>query len=115
VEAIVPWPRIEALIDPVYLKKGNDLLPMSLCSILRIRLMQQWFDYFDLAMENVSYEIPMLHQYTGLEDFEDSMPNESTSLLFRHLLEQHEMVLAIFGEVNGVRSEKRLRRIAALW
>lgn len=70
--------------------------------------MQQWFGYSDPAMEEALHDIPMLRQFARLDAFEDVMPDESTILCFRHLLEQHDLAVAIFAEVNAMLSEKCL-------
>ncbi len=90
-ETVVPWSRLEALIEPFYPKKGNGRPPMPLCAMLRIRFMQQWFNYSDQAMKEALHDIPLLRQFAGLDSFEDVMPDESTILRFRHLLEQNEL------------------------
>jgi IS5 family transposase len=107
-ETVVPWSRLEALIKPFYPKKGNGHPPMPLGTMLRIHFMQQWFGYSDPAMEEALHDIPLLRQFAGLDSFEDVMPDESTILRFRHLLEQHELAVAIFGEVNTVLNENGL-------
>lgn len=105
-ETVVPWCRLEALIEPFYPKKGNGRPPMPLGTMLRIHFMQQWFGYSDPAMEEALHDIPLLRQFAGLDAFEDVMPDESTILRFRHLLEQNELAVALFAEVNAVLSEK---------
>ncbi len=107
-ETVVPWSRLEALIEPHYPKKGNGRPPMPLGTMLRIHFMQQWFGYSDPAMEEALHDVPLLRSFAGLDAFEDVMPDESTILRFRHLLEKHDLAVAIFAEVNGVLSEKGL-------
>jgi IS5 family transposase len=70
--------------------------------------MQQWFGYSDPARKEALHDVPLLRQFAGLDAFEDVMPDESTILRFRHLLEQHDLATAIFAEVAGVLSEKGL-------
>ena len=107
-ETVVPWSRLESLIEPFYPKKGNGRPPMPLATMLRIHFMQQWFGYSDPAMEEALHDIPLLRRFAGLDAFEDVMPDESTILRFRHLLEQHELAVAIIAEVNAVLTEKGL-------
>jgi IS5 family transposase len=107
-ETVVPWSRLEALIEPFYPKKGNGRSPMPLGTMLGIHFMRQWFGYSDPAMEEALHDVPLLRQFAGLDAFEDVMPDESTILRFRHLLEQHELAVALFAEVNAVLSEKGL-------
>ncbi len=107
-ETVVPWARLEALIEPFYPKKGNGRPPMPLGTMLRIHFMQQWFGYSDPAMEEALHDVPLLRRFAGLDAFEDVMPDESTILRFRHLLEKHDLAVAIFAEVGAVLSEKGL-------
>jgi IS5 family transposase len=81
---------------------------MPLGTMLRIHFMQQWFGYSDPAMEEALHDVPLLRRFAGLDAFEDAMPDESTLLRFRHLLEQHDLATTIFAEVAGVLSEKGL-------
>lgn len=107
-DKVVPWSRLEGLIEPVYPKKGKGRPPMPLGAMLRIHFMQQWFGYSDPAMEEGLHDIPLLRRFAGLDAFEEVMPDESTILRFRHLLEKHELAVVIFAEVNVVLSEKGL-------
>jgi IS5 family transposase len=107
-ETPVPWSRLEALIGPRYPKEGSGRPPMPLGTMLRIHFLQQWFGYADPAMEEALHDIRLLRQFAGLDAFEDGMPDESTILRFRHLLEPHELAVALFAEVNAVLSEKGL-------
>jgi len=107
-ESVVPWSRLEGLIEPHYPKKGNGRPPMPLSTMLRIHFLQQWFGYSDPAMEEALHDVPLLRRFAGLDAFEDVMPDESTILRFRHLLEKHDLSAAIFAEVNAVLSEKGL-------
>jgi len=107
-EVVVPWSRLEALIEPHYPKKGNGRPPMSFSTMLRIHFLQHGFGYSDPAMEEALHDIPLLRRFAGLDAFENMMPDESTILRFRHLLEQHDLAGAIFAEVNGLLSEKGL-------
>lgn len=81
---------------------------MSLGTMLRKHFMQQWFGYSDPAIEEALHDVPLLRRFTGLDAFKDVMPDESTIMRFRHLLEQHDLATAIFAEVAGLLSEKGL-------
>ena len=106
--AVVPWFRLEGLIEPVYPKAGRGRRPMPLSVMLRIHFMQHWFGYSDPAMEEALHDIPLLRQFAGLDAFEDTIPDETTILKFRHLLEANALAVALFAEVNAVLSEKGL-------
>ena len=109
-ESVVPWSRLEALLEPYYHKTdgkpGRPAMPLS--AMLRIHLMQQWFGYSDPAMEEALYDIPVLRRFAGLDVFEDPLPDETTILRFRHLLEQHGLGGKLFDEVNALLARKGL-------
>ena len=65
-ETIVPWSCPEALIDPFYLERGNGRRPMRPGMMLRTHFEQQWFGYFDLAMEGTPHDILLLHLFDAL-------------------------------------------------
>jgi IS5 family transposase len=109
-ESVVPWSRLEALIEPHYYKAGakggRPAMPVSV--MLRIHFMQQWFNLSDPAMEEALYDIAVLRRFAGLDAFEDHLPDESTILRFRHLLERHALGERIFSEVNALLCQKGL-------
>jgi IS5 family transposase len=76
--------------------------------MLRIHFLQQWFGYSDLSMEEALHDQPLLRRFAGLDAFEDVLPDETTILRFRHLLERHELAGAIFAEVHALLEEKGL-------
>ena len=107
-EAVVPWTRLLAVIDPVYPKAGNGRRPYELPVMLRIHFMQQWFNYSDAAMEEALHDIPLLRRFAGLDAGTDTLPDETTILNFRHLLQTHRLSARLFAEVNGLLAEKGL-------
>jgi transposase, IS5 family len=107
-DAVVPWARLLSVIEPHYPKAGNGRRPYELPAMLRIHFMQQWFGYADAAMEEALHEVPLLRRFAGLDAGIDTMPDESTILNFRHLLERHALSSVLFAEVNAMLSEKGL-------
>ena len=107
-DAVIPWSRIVALIEPHYPKAGNGTQPMPLERMLRIYFMQQWFNLSDPAAEDSLYDSESMRRFAGIELVEDAVPDESTILRFRHLLEQHRLTEQIFGLVRGLLEQKRL-------
>lgn len=65
-------------------------------------------DYSDPVMEEALHDVPLLRRFAGQDAFEDVMPDESTTIHFRHLLEQHDLATPMFAEVAGMLSEKGL-------
>jgi IS5 family transposase len=88
--AVVPWDRFEQLIVRHYPVAGRGRRPYRLRSRLKIHFMQQWFGLSDPAMEEALWETPLLRDFAGISfDFE-GVPDETTILKFRHLLEKHD-------------------------
>lgn len=106
--AVIPWRRLVALIEPHYPKAGQGRPPLGLEKMLRIYFLQQWFDLSDPAAEDAIYDSESMRRFTGVELGEDPVPDESTILRFRHLLEQHELTAAIFTAVGSLLEERGL-------
>ena len=106
-EKVVPWSALEALIEPHYPKAGGGRRPYPLATILRIHLMQNWFGFSDPAMEEALYEITPLRQFARLR-MTGAIPDETTLLNFRHLLEKHELAPKILEAVNADLTRKGL-------
>ena len=107
-EAVIPWTRLVLLIAPHYPKAGNGTQPMPLERMLRIYFMQQWFNLSDPAMEDALYDSNSMRRFALIELADDDVPDESTILRFRHLLEKHKLTEAIFAEVRTLLEERRL-------
>ena len=108
--AVVPWKwkRLIALIEPYYPKAAKGRQPLGLEKMLRVYLVQQWFDLSDPAAEDAIYDSESIRRFVGGELGEEAIPDETTILRFRHLLEKHELTKAIFEEVRGFLEGKRL-------
>src|SRR5436190_716747 len=98
---VVPWAKLEALIEPHYPKMGpqGGRRPFPLPSMLRIYCLQQWYNLSDPGAEEALYDIQSMRAFAGLELGRDSIPDETTILNFRHLLERHDLTKAIFEAV----------------
>jgi IS5 family transposase len=92
-EADVPWKALIALGEPWFPKTGfkGGRPPYLLKSMLRIHLMQQWYDLSDPAMEDALIEVPTMHRFAAIDLMGERIPDETTSLSFRHLLEKHDL------------------------
>ncbi len=97
---IVPWKALLQVIEPHYPKAGNGRRPLGLEKMLRIYFMQQWFNLSDPAMEDALYDIESLRRFAGIELGQDEVPDETTILNFRHLLERYELTKKLFIEVR---------------
>jgi transposase, IS5 family len=107
-DRVVPWQPILALIEPHYPKAGNGTQPMPMERMLRIYFMQQWFNLSDPAMEDALYDSESMRRFAGVELVEDAVPDETTILRFRHLLERQQLTQQIFNLVRGLLKQKRL-------
>lgn len=76
--------------------------------MLRIYFMQQWFNLSDPAMEDALYDSESMRRFAGIELAEDAIPDETTILRFRHLLEKYRLTEQIFAQVRSLLEEKRL-------
>jgi IS5 family transposase len=101
-EAVVPWQALIDLIEPLYPKasKKGDRPPYPLATMLRIHLLQQWYSLSDPAMEEALIEVLTMHRFAGIELISDRIPDETTILTFRHLLEKHGLGEKIFDAVK---------------
>jgi len=99
--AAVPWAGLEAVIEPHYPKMGPQggrrAFPLSV--MLRIYCLQQWYQLSDPGAEEALYDIQSMRTFAGLELGRDAIPDETTILNFRHLLERHDLTKAIFAAV----------------
>ena len=103
---VVPWKGLIALIEPHYPKGEGGRPAYPLMAMLRIHLMQNWFGYSDPAMEEALYETTILRQFAGLSL--ERIPDETTILNFRRLLEKHELAAGILGVINGYLGDRGL-------
>jgi IS5 family transposase len=107
-DAVIPWPRLLALIEPHYPKAGNGTQPKPMEQMLRIYFMQNWFNLSDPQAEDSLYDIESMRRFAGIELLGHDIPDETTILRFRHLLEQHQLTERIFAEIRSLLEEKRL-------
>ncbi|HEU4664048.1 MAG TPA: IS5 family transposase [Dokdonella sp.] len=107
-DQVIPWSRLLALIEPHYPKGSGGRPVMPLERMLRIYFMQQWFNLSDPGMEDALYDSESMRRFAGVELVEDAIPDETTILNFRHLLERHGLMQAIFAEVRSLLEERGL-------
>jgi IS5 family transposase len=96
----VPWSELEALIAPHYPKAGRGPQPVGLSIMLRIYFRQHWFNLSDPGGEEALYESPVLRSFYGVDLGRAAVPDETTILNFRHLLQQHELNGKILDAVD---------------
>jgi IS5 family transposase len=101
---VVPWSSLVALIEPHYPKGVTGRPVIGLPTMLRVHFMQQWFGLSDPAMEEALHDTPIYRQFITLADGSVSIPDETTILRFRHLLEKHRLAPQILATVNTLLS-----------
>ena len=105
-ELVVPWKAMLKVIEPHYPVAGRGRRPYAMESMLRVHLMQNWFALSDPAMEEALYEIASLRTFAKLDL--NALPDETTILNFRHMLEQSDLAEDIFKQVNAHLARKGL-------
>jgi IS5 family transposase len=100
---VVPWPELIALVTP-HARGAHQALggrpPFAVEVMLRIHCLQLWWNLSDLAMEEELHERPLYRQFAGLAGAR-RIPDETTILRFRHLLEKHELAPKILKTINA--------------
>jgi IS5 family transposase len=102
-EQVVPWERLVALIEPSYPKGGNSeggRPPVPLERMLRIYLLQLWFNLSDPAVEEALYDSAAMRNFAGIDLGREPVPDETTVCKFRHLLEKNKLGEVLFKAVN---------------
>jgi IS5 family transposase len=108
-EQVVPWSGLEALVAPHYAKAGKGRRPVGLRIMLRVYLVQQWFNLSDPGVEEALYESAALRRFVGVDLGVAPAPDETTICRFRHLLEQHALGELMLEAVNVHLEAKGIR------
>ena len=98
---VVPWAKLVQVVEPHYPKAGQGRPPLGMEKMLRIYFMQQWFNLSDPGMEDALYDMESLRRFAGIELGQDEVPDETTILNFRHLLERHQLTRKLFQQVTN--------------
>lgn len=99
---IMPWSDLCAVVEAHYPKRGNGRPPIGLERMLRIHFIQHWFNLADFACEEALYDSASLRSFVGIDLGREPVPDATTLLKFRHLLEQHQLGERLFAEVGRV-------------
>ena len=106
-ERLVPWEELEEAIRPHYPKAGRGRRPYALSSMLRVHCVQLFYNLSDPAMEDMLYEVESVRRFAGLGL--PALPDETTILNFRHLLERHDLGEKLLSAVNASLASRGLR------
>lgn len=99
-DKVIPWKRIKKIIKPHYYSGTSGRKPMDLELMLRIYFLQQWFNLSDPAAEEAIYDRYSFQRFLQLDVLNDLVPDETTILKFRHLLEKNNLMKQILDKVN---------------
>ncbi len=108
-EQVVPWNRLMEVIEPHYPRSGKrGRPPIGLERMLRMYFVQQWYGLADEAVEDAVYDSQALRNFMGIDLSFQSVPDATTLMGFRHLLEANDLTKAMLVEVNVMLMERGL-------
>jgi len=107
-DQVIPWKDLTEIIEKYYPKAGNGRQPMPLEMMLKIYFMQQWYALSDPAMEDALYDTESMRRFAGIDIAADVVPDETTILHFRHLLEKNQLTRKLFEKTQRYLTEKGL-------
>ena len=108
-EQVVPWSRLQVLIEPAYPSTGRvGRQPIGIERMLRMYLLQQWFGLADEAVEDALYDSQSMREFVGLDLAVEAVPDATTLLKFRRLLEAKQLTAAMFEGINAHLAEQGL-------
>src|SRR4030095_16305247 len=104
-----PWAGLFALIEPHYPSSGRvGRPPIGVARMLRMYFLQQWYSLSDEGLEDALYDSQAMREFVGIDLAREQVPDATTLLKFRRLLEQHELTKAMFEEVNALLAKRGL-------
>lgn len=99
-DKLIPWTEFSKVIEPFYPKAGNGRPPIGLERMLRMYFIAHWFNLADEACEDALYDLPAFRDFCRIDLGRERVPDATTLLNFRHLLEQHQLGTAMFAKVG---------------
>ena len=99
-DGLIPWGRLERRVERFYPKAGRGRRPYPLGTMLRVHCVQWFYNLSDPGMEDLLYEVESVRRFAGLR-LTGPLPDETTILNFRHLLERHGLGETLFAEINA--------------
>jgi transposase, IS5 family len=103
---LVPWAELCAVIEPHYPKAGNGRRPIGLERMLRIHFLQLWFNLADEACEDALYDVALFREFAQIDLGEERVPDATTLLRFRRLLEDNKLGRSLFEHVNALLAQR---------
>jgi transposase, IS5 family len=101
-DAIVPWPALCGVIRPHYAKGVGGRPPIGLERMLRIHFIQHWFNLADEACEEALYDSASLRRFVSIDLGREPVPDATTMLKFRRLLNENQLGEQLFAKVGEV-------------
>jgi transposase, IS5 family len=99
-DGLVPWSEFCALIEPHYPEAGKGRPPKGVERMLRMYLVANWFNLADQACEEALYDVPVFREFCRFDLGRERIPDSTTLLKFRHLMERHQIGAALFARVG---------------
>lgn len=99
---IIPWEEWASYIAPHYPRGKRGRPPMGIEKMLRMYLLQCWFNLSDEGVEDAIYDSYAMRKFMGINFFEEQVPDATTLLKFRHLMEEHKIGEQLFRAINYV-------------
>ena len=100
-EALIPWTKLLAVIEPFYPKGERGRPPVGLERMLRVYFLQQWYGLADEALEDALYDSQALQSFARINLQAEGVPDATTLLKFRRLLETHDLCQGLFAAINA--------------
>ena len=101
-DEIIPWDEWVSVIEPYYPQGKRGRPPMGIEKMLRMYLLQIWFNLSDPATEDAIYDSYAMRKFTEIDFMTEAVPDETTLCKFRHLLEKNELNKLFFDAINRV-------------
>ena len=100
-EALIPWTKLLAVIEPFYPKGERGRPPVGLERMLRVYFLQQWHGLADEALEDALYDSQAMQGFARIDLAAEGVPDATTLLKFRRLLETHDLCKGLFSAINA--------------
>ena len=100
-EPVIPWAKLLAVIEPFYPKGERGRPPIGLERMLRVYFLQQWYGLADEALEDALYDSQALRGFARIDLAAEGVPDATTLLKFRRLLETHDLCKGLFTAINA--------------
>jgi IS5 family transposase len=107
-DRVVPWSELVALVTPYMPEGRRGRPPFAVEVMLRIHFMQQWFNLSDPAMEEALHDMALFRDFAGLGGWDERVPDETTILRFRRVLEKHKLAPRVLKTINDLLRSKGL-------